>query len=395
MLLSLALLGSAVVGGALELLAPTAGSAPGSWLSLALLAAGAGATLWAYASGPPRRGDESFAQRITPRGKLALGLVTASQVVSLPGGLALAAVEQLRASAGGSTSLLAVLGLILVTLGTGAAAATFRSRGAVLPGPGPLGQRLSPLARATCTLLGLALAVVGVASFLSPEGGMLLCLVLLTLGAATGLFALLFAAKAGARDEAGPAGIPSRGWVSLALLALAGAVLGAQEARLLGPLSGLAASDANRSRAGALVPVKPVGDEPSAWSQRRYAPGPAEPVGAGSDRARLERELGEARDRIAAIESALRSGRPPEGKAPARPGGDGPVVDVSDWRHRSDSQGGGGTVLAAGEKDRLERELADTRRKAADLEAALRTGRPAENTAGSTVDVSRWSHRSP
>src|SRR5439155_22770802 len=56
MLLSLLLLGFAVLVGALELVAPPAGAASGSWPGLVLLALGTGATLWAYHGGPRRRG---------------------------------------------------------------------------------------------------------------------------------------------------------------------------------------------------------------------------------------------------------------------------------------------------------------------------------------------------
>jgi hypothetical protein len=64
---------------------------------------------------------------------------------------------------------------------------------------------------------------------------MFISLLLLTLGIVSGLLALFSSSKPGV-DEPMRWGITSRGWVSLSLLALAGVVLVAQEARVLGPL---------------------------------------------------------------------------------------------------------------------------------------------------------------
>jgi hypothetical protein len=61
---------------------------------------------------------------------------------------------------------------------------------------------------------------------------MFICLLLLALGIASGLLALFFTSKPGVAEPA-PGGISARGWVSLTLLALAGVVLVAQEARVL------------------------------------------------------------------------------------------------------------------------------------------------------------------
>jgi hypothetical protein len=247
MLLSLALLSCATVGTALALLLQPSTIAPASWISLLFLAAGTGATLWAYVAGPPCRGGESLGERITRRGMLALALLTVSQVADLGGGTALAAVANavgpsgqraletlahLQASGRESVSILALLALFLVALGTGVAVATFRS-------PNPLSaegrfflNRMSPLAKGTFLILGLALVVVGFASLFEPEVGMFICLLLLALGIASGLLALFFTSKPGVAEPA-PGGISSRGWVSLTLLALAGVVLVAQEARVL------------------------------------------------------------------------------------------------------------------------------------------------------------------
>src|SRR5262249_9418911 len=128
-----------------------------------------------------------------------------------------------------------LLALFLVALGTGVAVATFRSRSPLSQEGGFFLKRMSPLARGAFLILALALVVVGVASLFKPEVGMVICLILLTLGIASGLLALFFASNPGV-DEPAPAGISSRGWVSLTLLGLAGVVLVAQEARVLGPL---------------------------------------------------------------------------------------------------------------------------------------------------------------
>src|SRR5262245_47268527 len=132
-----------------------------------------------------------------------------------------------------SVSILALLALFLVALGTGVAVATFRSRSPLSQEGGFFLKRMSPLARGAFLILALALVVVGVASLFKPEVGMFICLILLTLGIASGLLALFFTSKPGV-DEPAPAGISSRGWVSLTLLGLAGVVLVAQEARVLG-----------------------------------------------------------------------------------------------------------------------------------------------------------------
>ena len=134
-----------------------------------------------------------------------------------------------------SVSILALLALFLVALGTGVAVATFRSRSPLSGEGGFFLKRMSPLARGAFLILALALVVVGVASLLKPEVGMFISLLLLTLGIVSGLLALFSSSKPGV-DEPARWGISSRGWVSLTLLALAGVVLVAQEARVLGPL---------------------------------------------------------------------------------------------------------------------------------------------------------------
>jgi hypothetical protein len=401
MLLSLALLGCAVGGSLLAGYQALQGAGPGSGLSLLLLAAGTVATLWAFVGGPAYRGGESLSERITPRGKVALGLLTGAQLVDLYNSHLRATLEQFQSSANGSTSILAMLGLVLVALGTAGAAAVFHSRKPLVANAGPLLRRLSPLAKGTLSLLGLALGLVGLASFLSSELAMLLCFVLLALGATTCVFALTFAAEYGANDAPGPWGISSRGWVSLALLALSGGVLGAREARLLAPFDSLTAV-ANKSGASPRDAVAFVGDQPSVWSMRKYEPTSTDSDPGSSERARLERELSEARKRLAALESGPRPDRPAEKAAPAA--GDRSVVDVSQWNHKLEAAslspgGAAATDPGRSERDRLAKELADAQRKITDLEAAKASARPPENIASatslSTVDVSKWRHPTP
>jgi hypothetical protein len=249
MLLSLALLSCATVGTALALCLQPSSIAPGSCIGLLLLAAGTGATLWAYVAGPPYRGGESLGERLTRRGMLALALLTLSQIVDLGAG-ALAAVasaaspsgsralqtlKHLQTSSQQSVSILALLALFLMALGTAVAVATFRSSSPLSPEGGYFLKRMSLLARGAFLILGLALVVVGFASLLKPEVGMLISLMLLTLGIVSGLLALYSRSKPGV-DEPTRWRISSRGWVSLTLLALAGVALVAQEARVLGPL---------------------------------------------------------------------------------------------------------------------------------------------------------------
>jgi hypothetical protein len=281
MLLSLAFLGAAVVGGALELLrAPAIPS--GAWLSPLLLAAGAWAALRAYVGAPRRRGNETFAERLTPRGQYALGLLAAALLVDLSGGRLPSTSRQFQTFADNSNSTLVVLGMVLTGLGAGAAAATFRAGSPLLPGTGPLPQRLRPLAKGTVALLGLALAAVGLASYLSPSAGMLLCLLVLALGITTGGFALFFAARPGWQDAPGPCGISPRGWVSLALLALAVGLLAAHEGQLLGPLGGMTSPDGRPPGTATREPGGAVGDPLSLWSQGSpEAPATPSPAEAG------------------------------------------------------------------------------------------------------------------
>jgi hypothetical protein len=266
-------------------------------------------------------------------------------------------------------------------------------------------RRLSPLAKGTLALLGMALGVVGLGCVLSSAEAMLLCFVLLALGTTTCLFALSFAAKPGANDAPGPWGISSRGWVSLTLLALAGGVLGAQEAHLLGLLGSMNAASANKTGPSPREPVGPEGDAPSVWSMRKYEYPVADLSDASSERARLARELAETRRRLDALEASTRSDRPTEKAAPAEkaaPSGGAPlVVDLSQWHHKTDSPGpssgaGPGADPDRKEKDRLEKELTDLRKKIADLEAANRLSRPQENNASdkppTVVDLARWHH---
>jgi hypothetical protein len=404
MLLSLAFLGSAVVGNAQAWLRTPESAPAGSVLSLLLLAAGAGVTLWAYLRGPRRRGDESLGERLTLRGKLALGLLSAALVVDLCSGGLLGMIKQFQACASGSVSILATLSLVLVTLGTGAVAATFRSGNALLPGTASLLHRLSPLAKGAFTLLGLALAVVGLADLISPEQPMLVCLALLALGITTGLAALSFAPVPGTTKAPGPWSISSRGWVSLAFLGLAGGVLVSQEARLVGLLGNMAVSTANRSSSALREPVGPVTDEPSNWSMKKYQSAQTDTIDSETEQKRLEKEVASLRKQLATLASGTRTDRPMEKNAPGQPARDQAVVDLSQWHHKVDSPGssrGPDSEIEQlrGHKNRLESELANNRQRIVELEAVKNPGRPQENSAAmfpaSTVDVTKWRHPTP
>ncbi len=278
MLLALVFLAAALVGNTVELLRTQSGLSSGVGLCWLLLAGGTATALWTFAFGPRRRGEETLAERITPRGKLALGLLAVAQLLELASGRTTTMLQQLF-NPSGAISLLAMLGLLLLALGTTAAVALFRSRSPVLPGTGSVVQRLSPLAKGTFILLTLALGLIALASFLSPELGRLLSLVLLTLGITTGLMALFFTSKFDLRNEPGRWGISPRGWVSLTLLGLAGVVLGAQEGRLLGIADRRWGRELDSARTAVPQPVGQVVDAPSLWSLRsNYTPGTVDPA---------------------------------------------------------------------------------------------------------------------
>jgi hypothetical protein len=374
LLVTLALLASAVVAGALALLRGPAGGSPLPAASLLLLAAGTGATLWAYADGPRRRGDEPLGERLTPRGKLALGLLAGAQVLDLSSGRTLATIKEVQAPGNGAVSLLTVLGLVVLALGTAVAAVMFRVGSPLAPGPGPLVPRLSPLAKGTYLLLGLALAVVGLATLLAPEVGMLMCLLLLTLGTVSGLFALVMASKPGTRDEPAPWGISSRAWVSLALLVLACFVLGARE---VNPLS------ASRNREGAAKQVKPaeqpalasaVTDQPSVWLLGSRPAVSGDP-GAARELEALRNELREVKAWVLATRPATRSPTLTPARSEAR---------VAEWP-------------APGAAESLvERKIAEMERKLDALAAQLRAGRPESQPRPAVSSAGRtWTHTSP
>jgi hypothetical protein len=302
-------------------------------------------------------------------------------------------------------SVLVLLGLVLVALGTGALAATFRSGKSLVPGTATLLHRLSPLAKGSFLLLGVALAVVGLVNLLSPERPLLSCLVFLALGITTGLGTVCFASVPGTRDAPGPWSISSHGWVSLAFLGLAGGVLATHEARLVGLLGSMAASTANRSATAVRGPAGPVTDEPSNWSMRKYQSAQTDPMDPATERARLERQVTSLRKQLAAYESGTRSDRSTQKAAPAQqPAGTPSVVDLSQWNHKVDSPGpahGADSEIDKLKREikRLDSELADSRQRIVELEAARSLGRPQESraamTPASTVDLSKWSHPTP
>jgi hypothetical protein len=237
-----------------------------------------------------------------------------------------------------SVSILALLALVQLALGTGVAVATFRSRAPLSPEGGRFLKRLSPLARGAFVILALALALVGCEALFKPEVGMFICLTLLTLGIASGLLALFFTSKHGAEEPA-PWGISSRGWVSLTLLALAGVVLVAQEARVQGPL----APSAVAGQPSAQIPAKAGTPSPGykvVDLSRGIRPSltPVVPSrGAPEDeRTQLKRELQELKRQVLDLErrlSALPAQATNNSRATApsvSPAGNGPaVVDLT------------------------------------------------------------------
>jgi hypothetical protein len=200
------------------------------------------------------------------------------------------------------------------------------------------------------------------------------CLMLLTLGIASGLFALFLTPEPGTADEPAPWGISSRGWVSLTLLALAGVLLVAQEARVLGPLAGKTvaaepvAGAANSPAVGTRGPEKAgpaaLAQQPTVWNMwprridsaearrggttvsarpsngsppgtdlgqgLRPRPGPG--IVASNDRedekARLQREVQERLQRIAALEASTNAAGARDPAPPPRQGGP-EVVDLA------------------------------------------------------------------
>jgi hypothetical protein len=257
MLLSLVLLGAAVVAGTAELAA--GGALP--HLGLLLLAAGAGLTYRAYRAAPPRRDEESPRRRFTRPGLVAVGVLAAAEFVLFGGDRLLPAGAvssgNLQAAAGQAVGALNALGVVAVAAATILAAALFRSRGPVAPGDGFGWRRLTPLARKALGAQALALAVVGLAGALSADPGTFTALTLLLLGAGAGVAALLHGPRP---DAPAPWGVSPRGWVSLVLLALAGLSLASREVSLLWPPAASARQADGTSVAG------PVTDPPSVWS---------------------------------------------------------------------------------------------------------------------------------
>jgi hypothetical protein len=225
---------------------------------------------------------------------VALVLLAGAIALSLGAGLTAGGLVGAPAASSG----LGLLGLLLVFVGTVAELAAFRSGDLVRAGGGPALRRLSPRARGTFAILGLAAAAVGSAAALAPATGLYLCLVLLLLGAGSGLAATLLHGRAGSAGEPLPWRVSPRGWVSLGLLASAGVVLGAAQ---FGPTAGwreAAPSLSVGDRGGAETP-KSSAASPTPWTER--SPYRGDPGVAGGDTRRLP-------------------------KSPS-------VVDLSEWKH--------------------------------------------------------------
>jgi hypothetical protein len=356
LLLTLALLflGAALVGRAVELLSVRASVAPLDWIELALLMAGAGATLWAFLGSKSDRIASTFGTNLSRRGRLALALLGADLVVDVARGRVTEAVQQLPGPAGGLAFLVGIPTLLALVLGTGAATLAFRSSSPLVAEPGSLRRRLNAPTRGMLALLALALAGVVLAARIAPESELFLCLMLLTMGIATGLVALFYQARAPLQEQPAPWGISARGWVSLALLAAAVVTLGVQQMRYLDH-SAYVASRPSKSEATKAVPEEITAEAPSTWSMRLLPrPEPtaqekeaeqkrwtrvipvapartekAEPAAAPDPAAsvsRLNQTIGDLDRRLASLEAANKvpkaDNKPPVSAAPHPPGSD-------------------------------------------------------------------------
>lgn len=252
MVLALVLLSLSLAGGVADALSLPERAPTVVWITLATLLLGIAATLWAFLAGPGEGATPTA--RLTPRGKLALVLLTVAQALTYAGGEASDLFQQTLARA--TPSILGLLSLLLVCAATGAAAATFRASSPLYPGPGPWMKRISPLARGTLLLLGMAALVLGLAVWLIPGPTATYSLFLVLLGAASGILSYTADRRTPPSDEVAPYGISPRRWVSLALLGLAGVSLGSEQLGLatappVTPSSEARAADEGQAPGGA------------------------------------------------------------------------------------------------------------------------------------------------
>jgi hypothetical protein len=282
------------------------------YLAVGLSFLGTGAILAAFLRGPALTGGETLAQRVTRWGWAGLGLLSLGQLLGLTGartgqGQSLPAQPSIVGPA------LGVLGLVLVIAGVSAAAAAFRIRQPVATGSGPLFQRLHPLVRSAGIILALALAAVGLANLLTPGSGLFLSFVLLILGSGGALLSYRLDLQDEAERERGRWGISPRGWVSLGLLGLAGVALSADQAA---SWAGRSASLTDPAREREIQQMRAlVARTEFELNQLRSNPAVSTPEarpGPSAEQLRLERDLADARSRLARLESAAR-------EAPNRP----------------------------------------------------------------------------
>jgi len=290
MVLSLVCLCAAVFGSLAEAVQAPGGLSLFACLPALLLAAGTGLILWVYVNGSPFQGNETLGERLTPRGKLALGLLVVGQLAELSTGQAVAPLKQFLPSGTVTLAVLGMLGLLLVLLGTGTAAILYRSGIVLLPREGPLLKRLNLPAKGSVLFLVLALLVVGLASLVAFDIEWFMSLLFLTLGIVTGFLALFLDSKGGPRSESAPWGISPRGWVSLGLLTLTAVTLATQDLRLLGVWGEQKEGGLAKSRAES-VPVRPVLDRPTAYSLREPPPPLSDQAGETPEVRRMRREL--------------------------------------------------------------------------------------------------------
>jgi hypothetical protein len=269
MIVSLVFLGLALLSSAIETLLEASGVSLWTWLPFLLLVAGTRLLLVAYLSPSSRQSDLPFFKRLTRGDKYALGTLLASQVAEVATGRPFEPLKTFIPSIGSVVATLGVFGLVLVLLTIGSAAVLYRSGSFVLNREAGLLQRFTRPARATFVLLVLALAVIGLAAYLTPGLELLTCLMLLALSIGTGLLALGIDHYTGPGITPALGGISPRGWISLGLLSMAALVLGGQNLRLIGLVEDTETTRVTRKGIGSAGNAdKPVLDVPSAWSQR-------------------------------------------------------------------------------------------------------------------------------
>jgi hypothetical protein len=186
------------------------------------------------------------------------------------------------------------------------------------------------------------------ATLIAPEVGLRLAQILLALGVASGLFAVVHYGKANTQATPALKRISPHGWLSLVFLGLAGVVVGLQAVYLLNPagrpLPAPWAAGVGQQGAGA----KPGQDDLLVdWWRKRDSPGPVDVSNPEAVRAGLEQQVRDLRKEVLELRTALQrstsenSGRPavssislPANEVKPEPrAGSLPAIDLSRWHH--------------------------------------------------------------